>query len=71
MPHRLEVRARSRDDHLNFCFEAEDVVQIVVPNETDLDATVINEVSGQVAVDGKVKGESVAMHGRGFFEFLT
>lgn len=71
VPHRLEVSARSRGDHLDFCFEATDVAQIAVPNETDLKTTVINEVSGRLEMEGKIKGEPVAMCGRGFFELLT
>ncbi len=71
VPRCLEVSARSRDDHLHFHFEGMDVVQVVVPNETDLNVTVINEVSGQLEMAGSIKGEPVAMRGRGFFEFLT
>lgn len=71
VPACLEVIARRGDDHLHCHFQAEDIVQVVVPNESDLGTTVINEVSGSLEASGRVKGEPVAMRGRGFFEFLT
>jgi hypothetical protein len=47
------------------------VAQIVVPNETDLGETIINEVVGKFQAEGRVKGEEVSFAGEGFFEFLT
>ena len=71
VPQVLSIQASSKDDFMNCVFETEDVVQIVIPNETDLGITVINEVSGTLTTEGRIKGEHVAIAGRGFFEFLT
>lgn len=71
VPRRLDVEAVSGNDHLRCHFEAQDVAQIVVPNETDLGETIINEVIGQVWAEGRVKGQSVSIEGEGFFEFLS
>ena len=71
IPHRLELTGTARGDNLHVVFAAEDLAQIVVPNETDLGVTVINEVTGRITASGKVRGERVALEGRGIFEFLT
>jgi hypothetical protein len=71
VPRRLEVEAVSGPDHLRCQFEAQEVAQIVVPNETDLGETIINEVVGQVWAEGRVKGRPVSIAGEGFFEFLS
>lgn len=71
VPRVLSIHAASKDDYLNCVFETEDIVQIVIPNETDLGVTVINEVSGTLTTEGRIKGERVAIVGSGFFEFLT
>jgi hypothetical protein len=44
---------------------------VVVPNETDLDSTLINQAIGRVTLEGRVDGEIVSMEGRGIFEFLN
>jgi hypothetical protein len=47
------------------------VAQLVLPSETRLDAvTIINEVSGRVTLEGKVRGEPVEMEGAAVFEFI-
>lgn len=81
VPRTLEIEARSGSgplgssmldsDWLLWRFEAGSIAQIVVPNETDLLETVINEVTGSVQVEGSVKGETFQFEGKGFFEFLT
>lgn len=71
VPERLEVTAAIRGDHLRCCFEAQDVAQVIIPNETDLGVTIINEVGGRLELEGEVKGEPVTLQGKGFFEFLT
>ena len=71
VPRRFTVRAARGDDWLDCCFTAEDIAQIVVPNETNLGVTIINEVGGVLRLTGRIKGEDAAMEGRGFFEFLT
>lgn len=71
VPRVLSIHATSKGDYLNCVFETEDIAQIVIPNETNLGVTVINEVSGMLTTEGRIKGEPVSMVGRGFFEFLT
>jgi hypothetical protein len=71
IPQRLEISARQNGDWLQGQFEAADAAQIVIPNETDLGVTTINEVSGRLSLAGEVRGERVALEGRGIFEFLT
>jgi hypothetical protein len=70
VPGRLEVTARSACEEINLCFEPESLCQIVIPNETDLGVTTINEVSGRASVAGTIRGEALAWEGRGVFEFL-
>jgi hypothetical protein len=71
IPEALEVRAERGGDSLNLVFRGNDPAQIVIPNETDLGVTIINEVPGPVEVTGTLKGERVEMTGRGVFEFLV
>lgn len=71
VPRRFQVTAARGDEHLECLFEADDVAQIILPNDIDLGVTVINEVSGTMRLSGSIAGDSVAMEGRGFFEFLT
>jgi hypothetical protein len=71
IPHRLVVSGAAGADRLQLVFEPEDVAQILVPNETDLGMTVINEAAGRVTLEGRVKGRTVASAGRGIFEFLV
>ncbi len=71
IPAVLEVRAGQGDDWVRLAFSAVDPMQIVVPNDTDLESTVINEVRGRVSATGCVRGEGVEVAGTGIFEFLT
>jgi hypothetical protein len=70
VPRRIEVRAAAGGDHLRLSIEAEDVAQILVPNERDLGITAIHEVHGAARLRGVVRGERVAMEGHGMFELL-
>lgn len=70
VPRALEVTARGDGDEVRCRFEAEDVAAVVIPNDHDPGVTVIHEVSGEVSVEGRVRGERVAMRGRAIFEFL-
>ena len=65
LPQRLVVNAVSGTDRLRMTFEAYDLAQILVPHETDLGTTVINEVRGRACVEGDVKGHRVLIGGRG------
>jgi hypothetical protein len=71
VPDRLVVTARSGRDCAQMTFETRDLAQVLVPNETDLGMTIINEVRGRVHLDGHVKGNSIASEGEGIYEFLT
>lgn len=70
VPARLHVEADAGRNRLALAYEVEDLAQIVVPNETDLGVTVINETVGRVRAEGTIHGDAVRMEGRGHFEFL-
>jgi hypothetical protein len=71
VPARLEVRARGTGDDLRLTFIAQDVVQIIIPNDADVEGvTVLNEVTGHVSARGMVRGSAVEMEGPGVFEFI-
>jgi hypothetical protein len=71
IPQRLVVNGAAGADRLQLVFEPDDVAQILIPNETDLGMTVINEAAGRVTLEGRVKNRTVASSGRGIFEFLV
>jgi hypothetical protein len=71
VPKQLVVTAAAGPDQARMVFTAEHTAQIVVPNETDLGVTVINEVRGMITVEGTVKGYQVASTGAGMCEFLN
>lgn len=71
VPRAIVIDAEEFGDAVSCRFEAEDVAQIVVPNEADLGLTIINEVVGKVALSGRVGGAAVTMNGRAVFELLT
>ena len=70
VPRTLHVTARSGQDHLTLRFDADDVAQIVIPNETDLGVTLISEVCGRLALRGCVQGEPLTAEGAGVFEHV-
>jgi hypothetical protein len=70
VPKRFIARARRGSDHLDLEFVANDLAQVIIPNDDDLGVTIINEVSGHVSVNGKVGGERVEIDGTSIFEFL-
>lgn len=65
------INARAERDYLEAEFRAEHAMQVIVPNDTDLENTIINETFGRFAGRGRVKGKSVSFSGLSFFEFLT
>jgi hypothetical protein len=71
VPAQLLISARSGGDHVRLTFETLDLAQIVVPHETDLGMTMLNEVRGRIHLDGEVKGHEINSAGVGVFEFLT
>jgi hypothetical protein len=70
VPKRLVMRAAGDGDRVEAVFEADDLAQVIIPNDHDPGVTIIHEVSGRVSVEGSVLGEPVAMEGRAIFEFL-
>ena len=71
VPRTLEIAAAARGDAVRCRFEAEDLAQVVIPDDGDFGLTVINEVRGRLTMEGTVDGEAVAMEGRSVFEFLS
>jgi hypothetical protein len=71
VPDFLDIQAEKGKDHLSCHFDIEDVAQIIIPNEVNLESTIINEVIGNIKVSGSVKQEEIEFEGKGFFEFLT
>jgi hypothetical protein len=70
VPRWVEMEARADGDVLCLRFDAEHLAQVVLPSETDLSVTIINEVTGKATLHGRVAGEPVAVEGRGVCEFL-
>ncbi|HVU05078.1 MAG TPA: hypothetical protein VHE30_25185 [Polyangiaceae bacterium] len=70
VPRVLAVEAAGRGDTLEFEFRAEDLAQVVIPNDDDLGVTIINEVSGDLALSGEVAGRKLSFSGRSICEFL-
>jgi len=64
------MTAEADGDVLAWRFDAADGVQVVLPSDTDLGVTIINEVAGRLALEGVVGGERVTMDGRAVCEFL-
>jgi hypothetical protein len=70
VPAKLHGRASGRGDVVEFEFRSEHVSRILLPNDDDLGLTIINEVSGEIALEGSVHGERVKGRGRAIVEFL-
>jgi hypothetical protein len=71
IPAALHIEASAFSDHLEAEFRAEHAVQVIVPNDGDLQNTIINEVFGRFTARGQIRGQPVALSGLSFFEFLT
>lgn len=71
VPERLLVEAEGEGDKLELEFSCEDVGQVIIPNDDDLGVTIINEVSGKLALEGTVRGERVSIRCPSIFEFLS
>lgn len=71
VPARVVLTARDERDSLELTFDANDALQVILPNDGDIDGvTVLNEVTGRVSARGRVGGARVEWHGPGAFEFL-
>lgn len=71
IPQTLWMRAASRGDVIEALFTAQDVAQVIIPNDDDLGVTIINEVSGRLTLGGSAFGEPVQLDNRAVFEFLS
>ncbi len=71
VPERVRIVGQGRGDRVEAIFECADVCQIVIPTETDLSVTTINEVSGHLHVSGTIRGEPLEIDGGAVFEFLS
>lgn len=71
VPRHFHVNAASGSDRVSLLLRTENEAQVLVPNETDLETTIITEVTGQVAIEGSIKDMHISGSGKGLFEFLT
>jgi hypothetical protein len=71
VPSQFEVTARSGPDHVSLVLTPRSEAQILIPNETDLETTIITEVLGTVQIAGEIRGRLFTAAGRGVFEFLA
>jgi hypothetical protein len=70
VPRRLVVEADTGDTRLTAVFTSREAAQVIVPNDDDLGVTIINEVAGDLEVQGTVRGEDFAVRCPTIFEFL-
>ena len=67
----LTVEARSGGDTVLLEIDNSSLAQLIVPNDDDLETTVINEVVGAFRLSGRVQGETVESQGESFHEHVT
>ncbi|MEM7152800.1 MAG: hypothetical protein AAF799_08155 [Myxococcota bacterium] len=70
VPQRLRLRAEGRGDRVDAVFTSAEIAQVIIPNDDDDGVTIINEVAGRFELEGRVRGEAVAIEGPAVFEFL-
>ena len=70
VPARLVIEARGRGDELVCEFRPRALAQVIIPNDVDAGLTVLNETAGQLAVEGRIDGESFAFETETVVEFL-
>jgi hypothetical protein len=70
VPRWVEMHAAGDGDALHYRFDAEALAQVVIPSETDLSVTIINEVTGKSSLHGTIRGERLDFEGRAVCEFL-
>lgn len=72
IPEELVVRGVKGADEVVLRFRPEQYVRVAIPSELDLRRVVtLNEISGEVEVDGTVADHQVHIRGSGVFELLT
>jgi hypothetical protein len=70
VPLHVDLHAEAEGDWVDYRFEPDGLGQVVIPNETDLGVTVLNEATGRSSIHGKIHGERFSADGRSVFEFL-
>jgi hypothetical protein len=70
LPRAVVLRARGDGDWFEYRFEPESVGQVVIPNDTDLGVSLLNEVAGQASFRGTIGGEHFDVESRSVFELL-
>lgn len=71
VPDKIQIEAQREEDSLTYEFVSEDYSQVIVPNEGPAGGvTALCEVIGSVHLNGIVRGEQVAMSGRGVLELV-
>jgi hypothetical protein len=71
VPARFVADGRSGADRVRLDFRPQAAAAVVVPNETDLGFTLIQEAAGVARLEGAIDGQEVSVDGSGIFEFLT
>jgi hypothetical protein len=71
VPRSMNLVCECGDDRLDIVLDAEDVAQILVPDDDAPTITTINEVVAHLRVRGRICGEHVEYDGRGIFEVLV
>jgi hypothetical protein len=71
IPQRIDLTAQQGLDRLRLRLTIDRAAQILVPHETDLGTTAINECIGRMEADGVVDGEPLHLDVPCIFEHLT
>lgn len=70
VPERLVIDAADRGDVIHAVFTPDAVAQVIVPADDHLGATIIQELSGTIEVEGRVRGQSFGFVSPSVFELL-
>lgn len=70
LPRAVILRAHGDGDWFEYRFEPESVGQVLIPNDTDLGVSVLNEVAGRSSFRGAIGGETFDVKSRSIFELL-
>jgi hypothetical protein len=70
LPRAITFQAEGDGDWLEYRFEPDSVGQVVIPNDTDLGVSLLNEVAGRAFIRGKIDGERFDVESRSVFELL-
>jgi hypothetical protein len=70
VPARMTIHAEDRGDVVHAVFEPDAVAQVIVPADEHLGATIIQELSGTLTVEGVVRGRAIGFTTPSVFELL-